>query len=145
METSLEIQNEKIKILMIEDNPGDVRLVQELLQDVEPNRFSISSVDRISKGVEYLQTNKTDLVLLDLSLPDSIGLNTLLKLKETSSVVPIIILAGSILTRPCLKECLNGVEDYLIKGHMDGFTLKESILSAIKRHEARGRLEANFL
>ena len=145
MESSTQNQNEKIKILMIEDNLGDVRIVQELLQDVEPNKFSISSVDRISKGVEYLQANKTDVVLLDLSLPDSIGLNTLLKLKETSPLVPIIILVKSILKRPCLKEYLNGVEDYLIKGHMNGFTLKDSILNAIKRYEARGRLEANFL
>ena len=68
------------KILLIEDNPGDARLVQEELSDVMDFFFDLTIAGMLSTGIEHIESNKTDLILLDLTLPDSTGIDTFLKI-----------------------------------------------------------------
>jgi len=68
-----------IKVLLVEDNPGDALLIKEMLSESESTLFYLEWVDYLSKGIDYLATNKADIVLLDLSLPDSSGSDTLKK------------------------------------------------------------------
>ncbi len=67
-----------IKVLLIEDNPGDARLISEMLKDAKDFSFDLAHSDSVLKGKEYLSQNGPDVILLDLSLPDSSGLETLL-------------------------------------------------------------------
>src|SRR5258706_13259646 len=81
-------------VLLIEDNPGDVRLIREMLSEGEDALFELACVGRLSQGLEYLATRSACLVLLDLSLPDSYGFDTFLKVYAHSPKVPIIVLTG---------------------------------------------------
>src|SRR5260221_13336703 len=81
-------------VLLIEDNPGDVRLIREMLAEGEDGIFELACVGRLSQGLEYLATGSACLVLLDLSLPDSYGFDTFLKVYAHSPKVPIIVLTG---------------------------------------------------
>src|SRR5712664_2681485 len=81
-------------VLLIEDNPGDVRLIREMLAEGEDALFELACVGRLSQGLEYLATRSASLVLLDLSLPDSYGFDTFLKVYAHSPKVPIIVLTG---------------------------------------------------
>src|SRR5258708_18017524 len=81
-------------VLLIEDNPGDVRLIREMLAEGEDVLFELACVGRLSQGLEYLATRSPSLVLLDLSLPDSYGFDTFLKVYAHSPKVPIIVLTG---------------------------------------------------
>src|SRR5258708_14235873 len=81
-------------VLLIEDNPGDVRLIREMLAEGEDALFELACVGRLSQGLEYLATRSASLVLLDLSLPDSYGFDTFLKVYAHSPKVPIIALTA---------------------------------------------------
>ena len=123
------------KVLLIEDNPGDARLVREMLSEInDPTfRFDIECASKLSAGLEFLAQNKVDVILLDLSLPDSHGLDTFFKVYEHSPDVPIVVLSGFNDETLSIEAVKNGAQDYLVKGHVDGHLLKRSIRYAIER------------
>ena len=83
-----------LNILLIEDNPGDARLIRELLTEGSGRVFMISTADRLAHGLEQFADQSFDLVLLDLSLPDSAGLDTLRRFQVKAPDVPVIVLTG---------------------------------------------------
>src|SRR5688572_26870839 len=83
-----------IKVLLIEDNPLDVRLIGIMLQDSAPGMFKFEQVDRLESGIRRLAQGGIDLVLVDLSLPDSHGLETFSGVHAQAPTVPIIVLSG---------------------------------------------------
>src|SRR5437660_11347467 len=87
---------EGINALVIEDNPGDARLIRELLRDAafEDTGVKVTVVDRLSTGLDRLATETVDLVLLDLSLPDSSGLATFEAVHSAAPQVPVVVLSG---------------------------------------------------
>lgn len=122
-----------LKVHYIEDNPLDVRLVKELLFDSNlKNNLEISSTEKLQDGLDYLQKNKVDVVLLDLSLPDCTGYKTIEKVKSIVPDIPIIILTGSSLQRESLRQCINSTETYLVKGEIDSNSLISAITKAIQ-------------
>jgi len=125
-----------MNILLIEDNPGDARLVREMLKGVAGD-FRIEHVERLSKGLELVSEGAIDAVLLDLNLPDSTGLETVRKLRDISPAAPIVVLTSSRdedLGAMAVKE---GAEDYLIKGQVDGSTLRRALVYATERKRAQ--------
>src|SRR3990172_824502 len=91
--------NEQIAILLIEDNPGDARLIQEALLETTQDRaatarFKLTVVERLSAGLEVLAQGNVDVILLDLSLPDSEGLSTLLSISAQAPALPVIVMTG---------------------------------------------------
>jgi two-component system, cell cycle sensor histidine kinase and response regulator CckA len=84
-----------LKVLLIEDNPGDVRLIREMLAESKDIVFHLEASDGLSAGLEQLAKTQVDLILLDLSLPDSQGLDTFRKAYGQASGVPIVVLSGS--------------------------------------------------
>jgi len=123
-----------IKILLIEDNPGDARLIQEMLSEIKDTKFNFSCVDRLSKGLEFLTKGDIDIVLLDLSLPDSQGLDTFLKLHQTVPDIAVIVFTGLDDSTIGVKAVQEGAQDYLVKGKVDSDLLFRSIRYAIERH-----------
>jgi DNA-binding NarL/FixJ family response regulator len=86
--------NSRIKALLIEDNPGYVRLAREALSEARGLRIELESVAQLAGGLERLAKGGVDVVLLDLGLPDSSGLETFLRVREAAGAVPIVVLTG---------------------------------------------------
>jgi len=135
--------NEKhIRVLLIEDNPGDVRLIQEMLSEDSRNFFEIVHADRLSKSMECLKGDCIDVVLLDLGLPDSHGIDTLHAILSENNKIPIIIQTGLSDEELAIAAVKAGAQDYLIKGQMNGCLLSRSIRYAIERKLEEDKLRS---
>ncbi|MDO8356093.1 MAG: response regulator [Nitrospirota bacterium] len=128
-------------ILLIEDNPGDIRLLQEYLKEGSTCRFQITQADRLSIGLERLAEARFDAVLLDLSLPDSQGIDTLLRLHGAAKGVPIVVLTGTEDDVLGVQLIQAGAQDYLVKGQVTGHLLIRSIRHAAERKRAEEALQ----
>lgn len=129
-----------LKVLLVEDNPGDVRLIRELLAE-ERGAFELESADRLSKGLDRLAASEVKVVLLDLGLPDSQGLETFLELHRRAPDAPTIVLTGLDDQDLALSAVREGAQDYLVKGQVDGAILARAIRYAVERKRAKEALE----
>ena len=134
------------KVLLIEDNPGDARLIREMIDEDPDAPFSLSCADRLARGLEQLSAGDTELVLLDLSLPDSSGLDTFAKVYAHSPTVPIIVLTGNSDQTVALSAVKSGAQDYLVKGRCDRELLLRSMQYSIerKRYQVQLEYQANY-
>src|ERR1700746_3543905 len=107
---------EKINILLVEDNPGDAKLLDVYLKHSFTNTFSLSTAALLSKALEMMDANTFDIIILDLSLPDSRGLDTFKKVYEHSPEIPIIVLTGLDDESTGINAMKLGAQDFLIKG-----------------------------
>lgn len=123
------------RLLLIEDNPADARLLQETLKDVRDFPFQLVCVDRLAEGLERLEAGGIALVLLDLFLPDSEGFETFATARGRAADVPIIVLSGLADEALALRAVREGAQDYLVKGR-DSDLLARAIRYAIERHGA---------
>jgi diguanylate cyclase (GGDEF)-like protein len=131
---------EALRVLSIEDNPGDAILVREMLRDASPDGFVLESADRLSTAVGCLLDGAVDCVLLDLSLPDAEGLEALAQVRTVALDVPIIVLTGRSDEVLAVQAVHEGAQDYLIKGQVDARLLSRSINYAIERKRAEVEL-----
>lgn len=120
-------------LLLIEDNPGDAALVTELLASVRPNEYHIEIAVSLGEGLEKLQSIECDVVISDLSLPDSDGLHIIDRLQDAESKVPIIVMTGNDNQRVAVQAVKQGAQDYLVKGQGDGHLISRSIDYSIER------------
>jgi diguanylate cyclase (GGDEF)-like protein len=134
------------QVLLIEDNPGDARLIQEMLAEEPATPFRLRCADRLSRGLEVLALKTTELVILDLSLPDSHGLETFAKVYAHSPKVPIIVLSGTDDQQLALYAVKGGAQDYLVKGKIDRELLLRAMQYSIERKRYQEELErqANY-
>ncbi|HKU72216.1 MAG TPA: diguanylate cyclase, partial [Burkholderiales bacterium] len=134
------------RVLLIEDNPGDARLIELMLAEDPETPFRLNCVDRLSRGLEVLSSDTPELVLLDLSLPDSHGLDTFDRVFAHSPKVPIIVLTGNDDHMIALSAVKTGAQDYLIKGKLDRELLVRAIQYSIERKRYQEQLEhqANY-
>ena len=134
------------KVLLIEDNPGDARLIREMIAQEPGAAFEIECAPRLAQGLERLSAGGIGLVLLDLSLPDSMGLETFAKVYAHSPAVPIIVLTGNDDNNLALAAVKRGAQDYLVKGRLDRELLLRSMQYAIERKRYQLQLEhqANY-
>src|SRR3954471_20595244 len=133
-------------VLLIEDNPGDARLIREMLAEEPAAPFEVLSVDRLSAGLAALSGGKARVVLLDLSLPDSQGLETFAKVYAHSPRVPVIVLSGNDDQQLALYAVKGGAQDYLVKGRIDRELLLRAMQYSIERKRYQEELErqANY-
>jgi diguanylate cyclase (GGDEF)-like protein len=133
-------------VLLIEDNPGDARLIKEMLAQHSAGPFRLKSVDRLAAGLETLTADPPALVLLDLSLPDSQGLDTFAKVYAHAPKVPIIVLTGNDDQALALSAVKSGAQDYLVKGKIDPELLLRAMQYSIERKRYQEELErqANY-
>jgi DNA-binding response OmpR family regulator len=123
-----------INVLLIEDNPGDARLIQELLAEPGGAVFTLDCVDRLSTGLKRLAEGGIDVILLDLGLPDSQGLDTFARIYEQTRDVPIVVLTGLDDETLAIQAMRAGSQDYLAKGQMDSNLLIRTMRYAICGH-----------
>jgi diguanylate cyclase (GGDEF)-like protein/PAS domain S-box-containing protein len=132
---------EFIKVLLIEDNPGDARLVKEMLIDAGANQFGLTHVGLISTGLSaLLEDQRFHVILLDLSLPDGHGLDAIRQVSAVAPHLPVVILTGLDDETVAIRAVQEGAEDYLVKGQMDSNLLARAIRYAIERKRAKERL-----
>ncbi|MEH1801904.1 MAG: response regulator [Nostoc sp.] len=136
-----------IKVLLVEDNPGDVFLLQEFLKEVTTVVVDLMPVERLSEALNYLAKEIFDVILLDLSLPDSQGLETFVIAHIQAKATPIIVLTGIDDETLAISAMQQGAQDYLVKGQVTGDLLVRSMRYAIERQradDALGHSEERF-
>ena len=129
-----------IRVLMVEDNEGDAILLREALAEAGTGRFELVHVQRLSEALERLDEEVYDVVLLDLGLPDSHGLETLVVARAEAPAVPIVVLTGFEDETLAISGVRKGAQDYLSKGHLDSRMLSRSLRYAIERKETEEAL-----
>jgi sigma-B regulation protein RsbU (phosphoserine phosphatase) len=132
-ESPVESGLEPVKVLLIEDNPGDARLIQLMLEEAGDGLFHIETVERLDSALDRLRGGGIGLVLSDLTLPDSRGLETFARLHAQARQVPIIVLSGLTDTTLAVQAVHEGAQDFLIKGQVDGQLLVRAMRYAIER------------
>lgn len=125
--------NTHIKILLIEDNPGDVRMIREMLSDIKGGRFHTESTEKLSRGLKRLSEVTFDALLLDLGLPDSDGIETLVSVISQYPELPVIVLTGLADEQAGIRAVHQGAQDYLTKGEINSALLSRSIRYAMER------------
>ena len=130
------MNSSQLKVLLIEDNHDDAALIQAFLAAAPAARFQLVVLSRCREGLSYLEQKGpgVDLILLDLGLPDSQGLDTFQRIYSQVPHIPILVLTGLDDETVAMTAVRQGAQDYLVKGHIDGFLLPRAILHAIERH-----------
>ena len=125
-----------IRILVVDDNPGDADLVEEYLHETKEFRFEIVHVEQLSEAVRRVATEAFDLVLLDMGLPDSQGIGTFKRMHQACVTVPIVVLTGLDDDQAGLDAVGQGAQEYLVKNRVNAETLIRAVRYAIARHGA---------
>ncbi len=130
-----------ITILLVEDNPGDARLVEILLSDASSSAgFDIVHAERLGEALQRLSEQVFDVILLDLSLPDSSDLETVSRTRAAAPRTPIVVLSGQDDEETALRALQRGAQDYLLKGRGSGDTIARVIRYSIERERAEEEL-----
>lgn len=134
--------NDRIQILLVEDNPADADYLTELLSQEREPAFSIFPVTRLSHALAALSENPFHAVLLDLGLPDSQGLDTLTAVRGRSAA-PIIVLTGVADEEFALRAIKSGADDYLVKGQINSILVVRTIRYTMERRHIHEMLREN--
>jgi len=133
--------DQPIRVLLIEDNPADARLIEFMLGEARGLRFELDWVADLTAGIARLRTHPIDVVLLDLGLPESTGLDTLRRLMAHKHSVPtLVVLSGLTDEEIAVQALQSGAQDYLVKGQVDSALLVRAIRYAIGRSQAEEAL-----
>lgn len=134
------MDNEKLRLLLIEDNEGDAYLIQDMLKQAKNTEFNAETAATLTNGLERLAKDDINIVLLDLSLPDSMGLDSFSRIHAHAPKMPVVIVTGSTDEMQAITALQKGAQDYLIKGQFDSDLLEHSIHYAIERNKTRLQL-----
>lgn len=127
------MDSEVVKILLVEDNPGDARLLWEAVKEATPARFNLMHVQRLSQALERLRDGSYDVILMDLGLPDSHGLNAITQAREQAPGAAIVVLTGLEDEAFALQALRQGAQDYLSKTQINSHLLIRSMRYAMER------------
>jgi signal transduction histidine kinase len=133
----LSANSEVRTVLLIEDNPGDARLIEEMLRGSHDTRFRLECVEHLTSGLERLAAGGVAAVLLDLSLPESQGLDSFHRVHTHFPAIPVVVLTGFDDEELGNLAVQSGAQDYLVKGQVDGQSLGRALRYAMER----GRIE----
>ena len=134
------MDGKSITLLLIEDNEDDALIIREALSQAKGGRFDLEWANQFSTGLERLAEGGIDVVLLDLGLPDSGGLDALGRVHATAPDVPVLVLTGLEDETLAVKAVREGAQDYLFKGQVDGNLLARTLRYAIKRQRMLSEL-----
>jgi two-component system, cell cycle sensor histidine kinase and response regulator CckA len=136
-----------LRVLLVEDNPADARLIDSMLREAEDittgRRFELIRAADLAAGLEQLATADIQIVLLNLSLPDSQGLATFTAMHARATQIPIVVLTGLADQASALGAVHQGAQDHLVKGQLDPHSLARAIRYAVERNRMLTRLDRN--
>lgn len=130
-----------IKVLLIEDNEEHVAFLRQLLANSEGAQFDLHRAGDVQAGIERLKDGGIQLILLDLTLPDSDGLETFIRVMEAAPDIPLIVLSGLSDVALAIETVQLGAQDYLVKGHVDNHLLMRSMQYAIERKRVQMQIK----
>ena len=130
-----------LHVLLVEDSAGDARLLREMFRTEKPGSFVLTHVERMSDAISHLAQGGTDIVLLDLGLPDGHGLDTVRRAQAAAPNVPLIVLTGLDDEALAARAMNEGAQDYLIKGQIENRALPRALRHAIERNRMRAETE----
>lgn len=133
--------SETIHVLLLEDDPADAKLVERMLRRVTHTDFLVETCGRLGGATQRLALGGIDVVLADLSLPDSAGLSTLTALTAAAPDLPVVVLTGNDDDFQAIEALKHGAQDYLVKGASDGHMLSRVVRYAIERKGAERALK----
>ncbi len=125
-----------ISVLLVEDNPGDARLLREAIREAEGVRIRLTHHSTLRHAVEQLARERFDIIMLDLSLPDADGLETLVRMHTEAPTVPIVVLTGHDDEALAVRAVREGAQDYLVKGQVNSQLLVRAMRYATERKRA---------
>ena len=129
------------KVLLVEDNPQEAELIEDLLSEIGGvQRIVLTKVERLSEAQQRLNEEIFDIILLDLSLPDSLGIETVARVQEYGVNVPIVVLTAQNDEELALRLISVGVQDYLVKRKIDSELLIRSLRYARERQNSQDAL-----
>jgi PAS domain S-box-containing protein len=135
------MEEKSINVLLIEDNLDDAELLQRKLTKSANGRFKVTLANSLKDGLTKLTGNSHDLILSDLGLPDSHGLDTVTRVLQMAPETPLVVLSGYDNEEVAIKAVQLGAQDYLVKGRLDGTQMERSLFYAIERSRLQGELE----
>jgi diguanylate cyclase (GGDEF)-like protein len=127
------VVKENYRVLLVEDDQGDARLIQEMLDEDPINHFTVNQSSDLEEAAVHLERQAFDVILLDLNLPDSQGENTFTRINTLVPDLPIVILTGNVDQQAAFSAIGLGAQDYLVKGSFQDGLLSRAILYAIER------------
>jgi PAS domain S-box-containing protein len=137
------MDNKKISILLIEDSIDDAELIRRKLEKAANTRFQVEIARKLEDGLKQVEINEPDLIVSDLGLPDSHGLDTVTKILLAVPHIPLVVLSGFDDEDTGIRAVQSGAQDYLVKGRLDDAQLERSIYYSIKRARLQYELERN--
>ncbi len=135
------MEEKTTKILLIEDNPDDTELIKRRLLRSANARFGVTAVSTLHDGIAQLGENTPDLIIADLGLPDSHGLDTVKKILSEAPQIPLVVLSGFDDEAIAIKAVQSGAQDYLVKGQMESANIERALFYAIERARLQRELE----
>ncbi|MGD9211632.1 MAG: ATP-binding protein [Desulfobacteraceae bacterium] len=146
-QTDKTISSHPIKVLLIEDNSQYAEMVQAILKTNLNEQFEVIQEGTLAQGLTHLEKKRLDVILLDMNLPDSVGIATLQKTIGKAPDLPIVILTGYADENQAIQALHEGAQDYLIKGQNEVSILSKAIRYALERkrvHRALIESDARF-
>jgi PAS domain S-box-containing protein len=134
------MSSDQMRVLLVEDDPDDILLVKDALAEVSLGKIRLEYTGRLSRGLIELSSHPYDVVLLDLNLPDSRGLETLKTVIKSYPKVPVVVLSGLADDVTTTEAVRRGAQDYLVKGDLNGPMLMRVLRYAIERKQAEAVL-----
>jgi DNA-binding NtrC family response regulator len=134
------MKNKPVSILLVEDSPEDVALFKEMLGEAKTVPFELTHCDTLSSSLALLSKGGFEVILLDLSLPDGRGLDTVVRTHSAVPNIPIVVMSGLGDEELAVRALRQGAQDYLVKGQVDSNTLIRSVRYAIERNQAEDAL-----
>ncbi len=134
------MENNKFNILLIEDNPRDIRIIEEMINELDNGNFELMCAENLSSGIEASEKSQFHIILLDLFLPDSLGLDSLNSMLKKAPDIPIVVLSGLDDKSIAIKAVNSGAQDYLIKGSFDSKLIERVIYYAVERQKNKNEI-----
>lgn len=130
-----------VSVLIIDDDLEYADMLQDVFSEIEVGQFKSTHIERLSKAITFLEREKPDVILLDLSLPDSPPQDTFFTVHDKVPHIPIVVVTGHSDRSLAINAVREGAQDYIIKGDFDFNQLARAMLYAIERHQARSVLQ----
>ncbi len=131
-----------IKILYVEDDMDHAVLIRELLEEIKNVHYKLTHVQRFDEALLEIDNEDYDIVLLDLSLPDEQGVNTVARVCEQALDIPVVVISGTDDETMAIKALQKGADEYLVKGKVKSHSLSRILRYAIMRHKGRVELQS---
>jgi diguanylate cyclase (GGDEF)-like protein len=136
------MDDKTIKVLYVEDDIDHAILISELIEEIKNVHYKLTHVQRLDEALVELDNDNYDIILLDLSLPDEQGVNTISRVCEKAPDIPVVVISGTDDETMATKALQKGAEEYLVKGKVKSHSLSRILRYAIMRHKGRVELQS---